>query len=149
MATAEKPPRINCQELTRTVYSLRNSRCSNEAKVERDGKHYCLIHDPVARKARDDARREKQLREIDERIRSREAALAANAEKAEQARAEYELMKRKAARWDYVERLAGQLRPADWRQLLTMLRLPSVEPGEGLLAHTIDYALQKEHSDGR
>jgi hypothetical protein len=33
--------------------------CQNKAKVERDGKPYCNRHDPVACKARDDARRSK------------------------------------------------------------------------------------------
>jgi uncharacterized Zn finger protein (UPF0148 family) len=31
-------------------------RCTKTAKVERDGKWYCGTHDPVAVKARDDAR---------------------------------------------------------------------------------------------
>ncbi|CAB4152699.1 hypothetical protein UFOVP607_27 [uncultured Caudovirales phage] len=39
------------------------STCGKTAKVEREGNHYCGIHDPVARQAKDDARHEKYKQE--------------------------------------------------------------------------------------
>ena len=33
-----------------------NYTCNNNAKVERDGKGYCLVHDPVRKKLREQAR---------------------------------------------------------------------------------------------
>ncbi len=32
-----------------------SARCKNNAKVERDGMHYCKVHDPVAKKEKYDA----------------------------------------------------------------------------------------------
>lgn len=44
-----------------SVYSLGfGFPCGKTAKFERDGKHYCGIHDPVACKAKDDAKRAKR-----------------------------------------------------------------------------------------
>lgn len=38
-------------------------RCERKPTVERDGKLYCPIHDPVARDARDEARYQKYLKQ--------------------------------------------------------------------------------------
>lgn len=35
--------------------------CTNRAKVERNGKYYCLIHDPVRQKEREDKKDQKEL----------------------------------------------------------------------------------------
>ena len=40
--------------------------CQKTATVERDGRHYCGTHDPVAVKAKDEARSEKYRREREE-----------------------------------------------------------------------------------
>ena len=48
-----------CASVSPGTYSFRHSKCSKTAKYERDGKWYCGTHDPVAIKARDDARNEK------------------------------------------------------------------------------------------
>jgi uncharacterized Zn finger protein (UPF0148 family) len=48
-----------CASTFSGTYGLHHSLCSNNAKYERDGKWYCGTHDPVAIKARDDARNEK------------------------------------------------------------------------------------------
>lgn len=44
----------------RVWQGFRFLRCGNTVKVERDGKWYCGVHDPVAKKARDE-KREKTL----------------------------------------------------------------------------------------
>jgi hypothetical protein len=39
--------------------------CSNKAKVERDGKHYCNVHDPVRRAERASQQKAKWREEIE------------------------------------------------------------------------------------
>ncbi len=52
--------------------------CGKTAKFERDGKHYCGTHDPVSRRARDDAKSaERKARWDAENQRSRAASAAA------------------------------------------------------------------------
>ncbi|HWT40991.1 MAG TPA: hypothetical protein VN081_07060 [Dongiaceae bacterium] len=52
----------------KTIWGRERSACTKNAKVERDGMHYCGFHDPVARKekqkARDDATRKKVAEEM-------------------------------------------------------------------------------------
>jgi uncharacterized Zn finger protein (UPF0148 family) len=49
-----------CASVSPGTYSFRHSKCSKTAKYERDGKWYCGTHDPVAVKAKDDARHDKR-----------------------------------------------------------------------------------------
>jgi hypothetical protein len=51
--TQELKPRC-CERVQGSGYN--SSQCSKNAKVERDGRHYCGIHDPVAVKAKNDKR---------------------------------------------------------------------------------------------
>ncbi len=62
----EKRPKPKCCAITR-VSDFRRHECSNNAKVERNGKWYCGAHDPVVRAERqakrdavDDARHERK-----------------------------------------------------------------------------------------
>lgn len=54
--------------------------CSNLAKIERGGRWYCGTHDPVAVKAKRDARNARFMRELDARVAEREQAAASQAE---------------------------------------------------------------------
>lgn len=49
--TSELKPRCCARVNSGGFFS---SQCSKNAKFEREGKHYCAIHDPVARKAKND-----------------------------------------------------------------------------------------------
>ena len=44
-----------CAKLIHNKYSFNGLKCSKPPVVERDGKMYCKMHDPVAAKARRDA----------------------------------------------------------------------------------------------
>lgn len=50
-------PAVKCSGRVFEHYHFRS--CPNTGKIERDGKHYCRIHDPVRRKEKDDARKAK------------------------------------------------------------------------------------------
>lgn len=67
-----------CKKLYVGEYSMTTYECGKTAKVERDGKHYCGTHDPVAIKARDDKRsmvfRQKYEAECDYRRKNAESA---------------------------------------------------------------------------
>lgn len=43
--------------------------CKKKATVERDGKHYCGIHDPVSRQEKQEARNAKLRKKMDEEMR--------------------------------------------------------------------------------
>ncbi len=49
------------------LQNYRTSPCSRKGTVERDGKWYCRQHDPVAKKARDDASYAKYKAESEKR----------------------------------------------------------------------------------
>lgn len=49
--------------------SRRSYPCGKKAKVEREGKHYCGTHDPVARRAKAEVREAKWRKEFDEQQR--------------------------------------------------------------------------------
>ena len=53
----------------------RSHQCENRAKMEHEGKHFCGVHDPVKRDARDAAKREEWAvkRELDRRSHERRA----------------------------------------------------------------------------
>ncbi len=53
--------RVRCNASTGSGW--RSSLCQNTAKVERDGQHYCAIHDPERRKVKDAARRAQWVRD--------------------------------------------------------------------------------------
>lgn len=77
--------------------------CHNKAKVERDGKWYCGIHDPEAVKQKRDKRNaayEAELKETQARIDAR-------------AKAEAEMARRAGCFDDLLEALQGVLRVAD------------------------------------
>lgn len=72
--------RVTCCALVWSAGAWRSYPCQKPAKVERDGKHYCGIHDPV-RRAEKQAVRDA---EFSARIESkRQARMTADAERAE------------------------------------------------------------------
>ena len=50
--------KIRCS--ARVVYGDwgHSNQCENRAKMEHEGKHFCGVHDPVKRKAKEDAKRD-------------------------------------------------------------------------------------------
>lgn len=60
--------------------TFRGSPCSKPAKVERDGKHYCTLHDPERVNARRAAKRARQQARVAERRAARDAEQARNNE---------------------------------------------------------------------
>ena len=60
--------------------AMNSHRCRAKAKVERNGKHYCGRHDPVAVEAKRAARNEDWDRQFEERQEALRAARAAEAE---------------------------------------------------------------------
>lgn len=60
--------------------SYRWVKCTKTGKVERDGKHYCGIHDPVAIKAKKDKQHAKWKQEWDAEAAANKAKAAAAAE---------------------------------------------------------------------
>lgn len=54
--------------------SLGYGRCGNAAKVERDGKHYCGVHDPVSAKGRREKRNAELVAEFDARTKLNEGS---------------------------------------------------------------------------
>lgn len=61
MNAPERKTRCSASAWTNGIYG--SSPCSKAAKVERDGKSYCTIHDPERRKAKDAEREERWKRE--------------------------------------------------------------------------------------
>jgi uncharacterized Zn finger protein (UPF0148 family) len=75
--TVMKP---TCCKILFNGFGCRGNLCGNKAKFERDGKHYCGIHDPVTIKEKDDAKNAKWLAERDAIDASRNAARDAQKE---------------------------------------------------------------------
>ena len=81
--------------------------------MQRDGQHYCLIHDPERVKSREKAQRERL---------DKEAALSAALRQQADARLAEAI--RKQARWDFVERIYRDMKCGDAEMLLCLLGIP-------------------------
>lgn len=55
-----------CKRIFDGVFTFKS--CSRNGVVERDGKHYCRQHDPVARQSAKDKRRAESLAAFEERM---------------------------------------------------------------------------------
>jgi hypothetical protein len=51
--------KLQCSESIYDSYTMRFHRCSRSGSIERDGKHYCKRHDPVAIAEKRKAKKEK------------------------------------------------------------------------------------------
>ena len=56
-----------CEERVWGSGSYKSHQCYRDAKVERDGKHYCTIHDPVRIEEKRKAKEDKWNKEFSER----------------------------------------------------------------------------------
>jgi uncharacterized Zn finger protein (UPF0148 family) len=102
------PKDAKCCAIPTTAWGYRPAPCGNRAKVERNGKFYCGIHDPVAVRAKRDARNAKwdAQREASERQYERHARIRA-ARDAVVSMAQ--LAARQHATWDDVARAVAAL----------------------------------------
>lgn len=74
------------KQCCKTVFSGHwPTQCRSLAKVEREGKHYCGKHDPVAVDAREKARNEKWRAKFDAEQAAHKAAMAEKEEKTRRA----------------------------------------------------------------
>ncbi len=61
-----------CSAMVHDAYSFRGRPCSKSAVMEHDGKAYCNSHDPVKRKARQEARDKRWNAEFDASMKAHE-----------------------------------------------------------------------------
>ena len=104
-----------CCEPMRAIGWGRSYACGAKAKVERDGRWYCLRHDPVARKARADAK-DAERRAAQQRLRERlNKSKAEAAEQKRRAECYDDLLAacRTAARYLSPEQFPGAVREVD------------------------------------
>ena len=119
--------RFACEGLLAPLPGSRRLRCQNDAKVQRDGKHYCLIHDPERKKERYARTQERYDREAAER--------ALQSQKRERERIELE---RKLRCWDYIERAYLMMSAIDAEMFLSSLGIDLESAAGGSLADLID-----------
>lgn len=91
--------------------SYRGVKCHNPAKVERDGKHYCGVHDPVAIKEKQQAKNAKFDAAYEERRKREKAIAAAEAEQKRRANCYEDLLSALIALTDCGAEAWGEDRP--------------------------------------